>query len=65
MAVNNETGTRTNLEEINEVCKKFDVIFHSDMAQALHGEKFDLTELNIDAISISGHKIYGPKGVGA
>ena len=65
MAVNNETGTRTNLEEINEVCKKFDVIFHSDMAQALHGEKFDLTELNIDAISISGHKIYGPKGIGA
>ena len=65
MAVNNETGTRTNLEEINEVCKNFDVIFHSDTAQALHGEKFDLTKLNIDAISISGHKIYGPKGVGA
>ena len=65
MAVNNETGTRSNLEEINEVCKKFDVFFHSDMAQALHGETFDLTELNIDAISISGHKIYGPKGIGA
>ena len=65
MAVNNETGTRSNFEEINEVCKKFDVFFHSDMAQALHGETFDLMELNIDAISISGHKIYGPKGVGA
>lgn len=65
MAVNNETGTRTNLEEINEVCKKFGVIFHSDMAQALHGEKFDLAKLDIDAISISGHKIHGPKGIGA
>ena len=65
MAVNNETGTRTNLEEINEICKKFDVIFHSDMAQALHGEQFNLTKLNIDAISVSGHKIYGPKGIGA
>ena len=65
MTVNNETGTRSNIEEINKICKKFNVFFHSDMAQALHGEKFDLTKLQIDAISISGHKIYGPKGVGA
>ena len=65
MAVNNETGMRSNLEEINKICKDFGVIFHSDMAQALHGEKFDLTESQIDAISISAHKIYGPKGVGA
>ena len=65
MTVNNETGMRSNLEEINQICKDFGVIFHSDMAQALHGEKFDLTQTQIDAISISGHKIYGPKGVGA
>jgi len=65
MAVNNETGMRSNLEEINKICKDLGVIFHSDMAQALHGEKFDLTENQIDAVSISGHKIYGPKGVGA
>jgi cysteine desulfurase len=52
-------------EEINKICKDFGVIFHSDMAQALHGEKFDLTENQIDAVSISGHKIYGPKGIGA
>lgn len=65
MAVNNETGMRSNLEEINKICKDYGVVFHSDMAQALHGEKFDLTENQIDAVSISGHKIYGPKGVGA
>ena len=65
MTVNNETGMRSNIEEINEICKNYDVIFHSDMAQALHGEKFDLAKLQIDAISISGHKIHGPKGVGA
>ena len=65
MAVNNETGMRSNLEEINKICKDLGVIFHSDMAQALHGEKFDLTENQFDAVSISGHKIYGPKGVGA
>ena len=65
MTVNNETGMRSNIEEINEICKNYDVIFHSDMAQALHGEKFDLAKSQIDAISISGHKIHGPKGVGA
>lgn len=65
MTVNNETGMRANIEEISQICKDFGVIFHSDMAQALHGEQFDLTKLEIDAISISGHKIHGPKGVGA
>ena len=65
MAVNNETGIRTNLEEINKICKQKGILFHSDMAQALLGQKYNLSELDIDAISISGHKIYGPKGVGA
>lgn len=65
MSVNNETGMRTNIEEINKLCKKFGTVFHSDMAQALHGEKFDLAETPIDAVSISAHKIYGPKGIGA
>ena len=64
MAVNNETGLRTNFEEISDLCKKYDVFFHSDVAQALHSEKFDLNQSNIDAVSISGHKIHGPKGVG-
>ena len=64
MAVNNETGLRTNFEEIAKLCKKYDVFFHSDIAQALHGEQFDLSFSDIDAVSLSGHKIHGPKGVG-
>ena len=64
MAVNNETGLRTNIEEIGDLCKKHDVFFHSDIAQALHGEKFNISESNIDAVSVSGHKINGPKGIG-
>ena len=46
-----ENNVATNLEEINEVCKKFGVIFHSDMAQALHGEKFDLAKKYSDFLS--------------
>ena len=65
MTINNETGLRTNIEEIGVICKKYGVFFHSDVAQALHGERLDLDELNIDAISISGHKINGPKGIGS
>ncbi len=64
MAVNNETGLRTNLEEINKICKEKGILFHSDMAQALLGQKYNFNKLNIDAVSISGHKIYGPKGIG-
>ena len=64
MTINNETGLRTNVEEISEICSKFDVIFHSDIAQALHGEKFDLGKRSFDAVSVSAHKIYGPKGIG-
>ena len=65
MAVNNETGLRTNFEDVLKKCKKNNVLFHSDMAQALHGELFNLSKLDISGVSISGHKIYGPKGVGA
>lgn len=64
MTVNNETGIRLNVEQINQICKENDILFHSDMAQALIGERFDIGSLDFDGISLSGHKIHGPKGIG-
>ena len=64
MTVNNETGLRINIEEINQFCKTRNILFHTDMAQSLIGEKFDLGDLNAEGVSLSGHKIHGPKGIG-
>ena len=65
MATNNETGVDLQIEELGSICKKFNVFFHSDIAQSLHHKSFNVEDNNIDAVSISGHKIYGPKGIGA
>jgi len=65
MGTNNETGVDLQIEEIGNICKEFDVFFHSDIAQSLHHQSFDIENNNIDLVSISGHKIYGPKGIGA
>jgi cysteine desulfurase len=65
MAVNNETGVIQPLEEIGKLCRESGVFFHSDIAQAFGKIPIDVNKCNIDLASISGHKIYGPKGIGA
>jgi cysteine desulfurase len=65
MAVNNEIGVIQPLKEIGAICRKHKVFFHTDAAQAFGKIKLDVEDMNIDLMSISGHKIYGPKGVGA
>lgn len=65
MAINNEIGVIQPLKEIGEVCRKKSVFFHSDIAQAFGKIPVNVDEFNIDLASISGHKIYAPKGIGA
>lgn len=65
MAVNNEIGVIQPLKEIGAICRKKGVLFHTDAAQAFGKIPLDIEEMNIDLLSISGHKIYAPKGIGA
>ncbi|KAI4749032.1 cysteine desulfurase [Aureobasidium sp. EXF-12298] len=65
MTVNNEIGVVQPMEEIGKLCRSKKIFFHTDAAQAVGKIPLDVNKLNIDLMSISGHKIYGPKGIGA
>ncbi|XP_022123693.2 cysteine desulfurase, mitochondrial isoform X1 [Pieris rapae] len=65
MTVNNEIGVKQPIADIGAICKKHKTYFHTDAAQAIGKIPLDVNDMNIDLMSISGHKVYGPKGVGA
>ncbi len=65
MHANNEVGTIQPLAEISKICRDKEVLFHSDAAQSVGKIKTDIREMGVDLMSIAGHKMYAPKGIGA
>lgn len=64
MYANNEIGTIQPIQEVGQIAKEKGIIFHTDAVQAIGEIRIDVKKLNIDCMSISGHKIYAPKGIG-
>ena len=65
MFANNEIGTIEPIEEIGKIAHKKGIVFHTDCVQAIGNVRLNVNELNIDLLSMSAHKFYGPKGIGA
>ncbi len=65
MHANNEIGTIQPIKSIADICKKHDVFFHTDASQSVGKIPIDVNELGIDFLTIAGHKLYAPKGIGA
>ena len=64
MLANNEIGTIQPIKKISKIAKKNNILFHTDSVQAVGNIKIDVQNMNIDALSLSAHKFYGPKGIG-